>query len=52
MPTWVYVNTRALGQGKPLVQASRRASKNVQAGKLMLDRELTRLALNGADYGT
>ncbi|MFZ2290138.1 MAG: GTP diphosphokinase [Halopseudomonas yangmingensis] len=49
-PNLGYLNTsraRAKVQGWFKQQAR---EQNVQAGKLMLERELTRLALNGADY--
>ncbi len=45
-----YVNTpRARAKVQHWFKQQAR-EQNVQAGKLMLDRELTRLALNGADY--
>ncbi|WP_304639337.1 GTP diphosphokinase [Pseudomonas sp.] len=45
-----YVNTpRARAKIQHWFKAQAR-EQNVQAGKLMLERELTRLALNGADY--
>jgi GTP pyrophosphokinase len=49
-PNLGYVNTsRARAKVQHWFKQQAR-EQNVQAGKLMLDRELTRLALNGADY--